>query len=160
MLYSRDYILRMIEQMGQVLVAIRNAILRRTIGPEEVEEQLNEVADRVGFDLDLARAADSATIRLLIAPMGEVEPGRCWMVAEVLFLDALHAETEGRTEDARRQYEKALPLYRLLEPGALHLELPESLERIKSVEDALWRIEAGRLPPTISDGDESPDSLP
>jgi len=155
---NRDYILRMIEQMGVVLIALRNAILGRGLSADQVQDQLREVAGKVGFDLDLARAATPETIQLLIAPMGEMEPGRAWMVAEVLFLDALQAEIEGRAEEARDGYEKALPLYKLLEPGALHLELPEAAERVKSVESALWRIEKGEPPPVLEDPIDAPES--
>ena len=140
---NRDYILRIIEQMGQVLIALRNAIVGRVGSAEEREDQLHSVAARVGFDLSLARAASPETILMLIAPLGEVDSARCWMVAEVLFLDALQSETEGRMEEALASFEKALPLYRLLEPGALHLELPEAVERVKTVESAMWRLGAG-----------------
>jgi hypothetical protein len=144
MALNRDYIMRMIEQMGQVLIAIRNAILGRIGSPAEIEEQLSTAATRIGFDLSLARAATAETILMLIAPVGEVEPGRCWMVAEVLFLDGLQAEAEERFDDAVEAFQKALPLYRLLEPGAMHLELPEAVGRVKAVENAIWCLEAGK----------------
>lgn len=139
---EKDFILRMIWQMGQVLIALRNMILGQGGSSAEVESQLKEVATKVGFDLTLARAATPETILIMIAPTGEVEPGRCWLVAEVLYLDGLQAEAEGRGQDAIRCWEKALPLYRILEPGALHLELPEAAERIAEIERR-WLTLAG-----------------
>lgn len=154
--HNRDYIMRMIEQMGQVLISIRNAILGRAGSPAEMEGKLSSAATRIGFDLSLARAATPETILMLIAPFGEVEPGRCWMVAEVLFLDGLQAEAEDRFDDAMDAFEKSLPLYRLLEPGALHLELPEAVERVKAVENALWCLGAGRPSGLLGPGPDDP----
>lgn len=155
--HNRDYIMRMIEQMGQVLIAIRNAILGRAGTPEEMEGRLSAAATRIGFDLSLARAATAETILMLVAPVGEVEPGRCWMVAEVLFLDGLQAEAEERFDDALSAFEKALPLYRLLEPGALHLELPEAVDRVRAVENALWCLEAGKPSGLLGPGPDDPN---
>jgi hypothetical protein len=145
-MYSRDYILRMIEQMGQALIALRNSILGRKRSSEEIGDKLRSASRQVGFDLDLARAATPETIMMLIAPFGEVEPGRCWMVAEVLYLDGLQAQMEERMDDAAASFEKALPLYELLEPGALHLALPEARERVREIEHALRCLEAGGTP--------------
>jgi hypothetical protein len=151
---EKDYILRMIWQMGQVLIAIRNTILGTGGSSAGTENQLKEVATKVGFDLTLARAATPETIWIMLAPTGEVEPGRCWLVAEVLYLDGLQAEAEGRDQDAVRSYQKALPLYRILEPGALHLELPEAAERIREIEQR-WHRLAGPDVPELVEGDFS-----
>lgn len=149
-MHNKDYIMRMIEQMGQVLIAIRRAILGQKASGSEIDSQLREVAGRIGFDLSLARAATPETIMMLVAPTGELEPGRVWMVAEVLYLDGLQAEAEDRHDDAWAAFEKALPLYRAIEPGSLFMELPEAGERLRDVENRLFRLaspaDRGRLP--------------
>lgn len=128
-MHERDFILRVIQQMGQVLIALRKRILGQEITQDGLHAELASVAERSGIDLDMIRAMTPETLRLLIAPTGEVEPGRCWMIAEMLYLEGLQAEVEERPDDAVESYQKALPLYRLLGPGALHLELKEAADR-------------------------------
>lgn len=133
----RDYILRMIEQVGRVLIALRNRILG---GAEagEVEQQLHWAAGQAGVDLDIARVATVETLLMLIAPSGEVEPARCWLVAEILHLDGLEAETDGNTARARDSYEKARSLFTLVAPhGAYLVGLPEAAERIRELDSRL-----------------------
>jgi len=123
---QRDYILRLIEQMGQVLIALRARIVRGEATPSEVADGFATVAAHTGIDLALARAATPETLELLVAPTGDVEPGRCWLVAEMMAVDGLEAELEGRIDDAEASYERALVLFRLLEPGGAFLVgLPE-----------------------------------
>ena len=134
---QKDYLLRQIEMLGQLLIAIRKLILGGEADGAAVESRLKEVADRSGMDLELARAAAPDTLRMLIAPTGEVEPGRCWVLAETLYLDGIRARlTEGpeRADDSLR---KARMLFRLLGPmGAFLVGFPEAQERIREI-DAL-----------------------
>lgn len=139
-----DWILRMIEQLGAALIALRNMILGGKVGREEVQSRLQKAVEGIGFNLDLAKAASPETVRMLVAPTGDVEPGRCWLVAEVLYLDGLQAQMEDRWEDACASFERALPLYALLEPhGLLVAGLPEAEERIAEIEERLASL-AGR----------------
>ena len=75
-----DWILRMIEQLGAALIALRNMILGGKVGREEVQSRLQKAVEGIGFNLDLAKAASPETVRMLVAPTGAVEPGRCWLV--------------------------------------------------------------------------------
>ena len=40
---------------------------------------------------DLARAMTSETLLLMVAPGGEVDPGRCWLLAEMFYLEGVEA---------------------------------------------------------------------
>lgn len=131
---QKDYLMRMIEQLGAALIALRRVILGGTASRETVERTLRESADSVGFNLDLARSATVDTVRLLVAPTGEIEPGRCWLIAEVLYLDGLDLELQGSVNDALHQYGKATALYELLEAeGLLIAGLPEATERLAEI---------------------------
>jgi hypothetical protein len=131
----------MIEQMGQILIALRNRILGRAVTSEELREDFEKVAAYTGIDLDLARSATPATLQLLVAPTGEIEPGRCWLVAEMMAVDGLHAEAEDRAADAVAAYERSLALFSLLEPGGAFLVgLPEATERIDDLRERLGRL--------------------
>ena len=134
---QRDYILRMIEQMGEILLALRSMIVGGAASARIIEEKLEAAASRSGLDLSLARAASPETIEMMVAPTGEVEPGRCWLVAEILYLDALHAQLDGRPAEADASFRKSLPLYALLEPWGLFVGLPEASERIREIEERL-----------------------
>jgi hypothetical protein len=89
----------------------------------------------------LARAATPETIRLLIAPTGDVEPGRCWLLAETLFLDGLQAQLSDQDERALDSFAKAHMLFSLLAPmGAFLVGFPEAAERIREIDERLGQV--------------------
>lgn len=134
---QKDYLLRQIEMLGQLLIAIRKLILGGEADGAAVESRLKEVAERSGMDLELARAAAPDTLRMLIAPTGEVEPGRCWILAETLYLDGIRARLTEDPERAIDSLRKARMLFSLLGPmGAFLVGFPEARERIREI-DAL-----------------------
>jgi len=127
---QRDYILRLIEQMGAALVALRNRILGRRADPARIGQELSELAGQGGLDMALLRGFSGDTLRMLVSPAGEVEPGRCWLIAELLYLDGLQAQVEERAVDARESLSKARILYALVAPGGgMLLGFPEAAER-------------------------------
>lgn len=137
-MYQRDFILRMIEQIGRVLIALRNRILRRQIGGGELREELNAVAQRTGLDFALARRVEPETLMLLVAPTGELEPGRCWLLAELFYLDGLQAVEEGRTEDASESLDRARRLYEVLRPRKVTIvAFPEATERLDEIRELM-----------------------
>lgn len=145
---QRDYILRLIEQMGAALVALRNKILGRKVDREKIYQEMTGLAGQTGFDLELLRGFTADTLHMLVAPTGEVEPARCWLMAEIIYLDGLQAEVEERFEDAATALGKARLLYTLIGPGGgLLVGLPEAAERIADVDTRL----AG-FPPQASQG--------
>ena len=135
---SRDYLLRQIEMLGQILVAIRKLILGGEASDSEIQARLQEVSGKAGMDLELARAATPDTLRLLIAPSGEIEPGKCWLMAESLLLDGIqsrHVGDEDRSQDSLR---KARMLFSLLAPmGAFLVGFPEGKERMQEIDEFL-----------------------
>jgi hypothetical protein len=138
-----DYILRMIEQMGQMLAALRRIILGESESAQVIADRLASAATAGGFDLTLARAASLETIEMMVAPTGDLDPGRCWLVAEILYLDGLQAELEERHEEAEESYRKSLPLYTLLKPKGMFMGLPEAGERIHEIEARLATLGTG-----------------
>lgn len=136
---QRDYILRMIEQVGRVLAAIRRQMLGEPSDIADIGQALDAVAGQLGFDLDLARRATPDTLALLSAP--QADPARCWAIAELLFLDALNAETAGRVDEACAGLEKARYFFAMVEPGGVMvLGWPEAAERIAEIDARLERL--------------------
>ena len=142
-----DYILRMIEQLGQMLAALRKIILQQSAPAQVIADRLTAAASSGGFDLELAKAASVETIEMLVAPEGDLDPARCWLVAEVLYLDGLQAQLEERPEEAAASLRKSLPLYTLLKPKGLFLGLPEAAARISEIEDRLATLDEQRAQP-------------
>lgn len=139
---QRDYILRMIEQVGRLLAAIRRQMLGQPSEIEDVGQALDAVAGQLGVDLDLARRATPDTLALLSAP--QADPARCWAIAELLYLDALNAEAAGRIDDACAGLEKARYFFRMVEPGGVMLlGWPEAAERITEIDARLDGLRPG-----------------
>jgi hypothetical protein len=134
---QRDYILRVIEQVGAALAALRRRILGRKEDPSALYDEMARVAGQAGFDLELLRALSGDTLHMLVSPTGEVEPARCWLMAEILHLDGLQALAEERSVDAIASLGKARLLFGLVEPGGgMLVGFPEAAERIREI-DAL-----------------------
>jgi len=144
----RDYILRMIEQLGTVLAALRRRILGGTAEPEEIRGELAETAKLGGLDYDLARAMGPDTLRTMVAPGGDVDPGRCWLLAEIFYLEGLEADLAEDAHEARDAFERAGFLYGLLRPLPGNVvgvaEADERLAEVESRLEALGR-RRGRL---------------
>jgi len=133
---QRDFILRQIEVLGAALIAIRKMVFGGKAEAQDVEARLQEVSQKGGMALDLARAASPDTVHMLIAPTGEIEPGSCWLLAETLYLDGLHAIGLGEEERAVDSLAKARMLFSLLKPmGAFLVGFPEASERIREIDD-------------------------
>ncbi len=132
---QRDYILRMIEELGAALIALRKVIFKGSVSAAKVEGTLRRAASGAGMDLDLARAASVESLPAMMAPTGEVDPMRCWLLAEVLMTDGINQLHEGEHDRARSSLARAAALFRLVGPwGAYLTGFPEASERIKEIE--------------------------
>jgi hypothetical protein len=131
---QRDYILRMIEQMALVIARIRKLFLGGDV--EAARAELRAEAARQGVDLPLARALDPESLLLLLSPTGVPEPGRCWVFAEMLYLDGLQSAAQGDTDDAVRAYGNALRLFLALDPSVIG-GIPEASARIAELEQRI-----------------------
>ena len=140
---KQDYILRQIEMLGPMLIALRNRILGRKVDGPEAMQEVQDVVRKVGLDMEILRVATPDTLAMLAAPTGDVEPGRCWLMAEALYLDGLTSELEERREDALNALDKAVRLFSMLEPGGVYLVgFPEASERLDEIRDRIDALEA------------------
>lgn len=125
-----------------ILVRLREIILGRASSRHHVSEEIQKALQGIGFDFEIARIADGATLEVMVAPTGAVEPARAWLIAESFYLEGLEAQLDEREGDARLSFDKALRLYRLVEPDAL---LPsgftEAAERIDEIEQRLTELD-------------------
>ena len=154
----RDYIMRMIEQVGAILAALRRRILRQEVSREEAAKTLRDAARLGGLDYELARAMTPETLLLMVAPGGEVDPGRCWLLAELSYTDGVEAEVAGDVDEARRSLGRAAYLFGLLQPVAGNfLGITEATDRLEDVEERLARLAAAEpdQPPPALRGEDS-----
>jgi hypothetical protein len=93
-MHSRDYILRLIEQIARTLIALRNRIQQKQSAESESLAEINAIAQQAGLDLDVARRLDPASLLIWLAPFREVDPGRLWLMAELLYLAAQAASSD------------------------------------------------------------------
>ena len=135
---QRDYILRMIEELGAALIALRKAIFGGKASADEVEGTLRRAAGSAGMDIELARAASVEALPAMVAPTGEVEPARCWVLAEALMTDGVFRLRNGELDPARSSLAKAAALFDLVGPGGAFLTgFPEARVRIAEIEELL-----------------------
>ena len=69
------------------------------------------------MELELARAVAVEALPSMVAPSGEVEPARCWVLAEALMTDGVDRLQQGEPELARSSLAKAVVLFKLVAPG-------------------------------------------
>jgi len=139
-MYRQDYIIRLIEQFGRALAALRNSILGRQLSPADAHAQVAVIATQSGLQLDVARTLDPVMLLMWLAPRGDadIDPGKFWLMAELLFLEGLQARQEGRDDAARADLERAhLILSKLEHDWRPQADLASAAERIAEIEDLL-----------------------
>lgn len=137
---QRDFILRMIEQLGRILVGIRNRILRGD-DPKAIEAELEAGSRQAGFDLDLVRGLTLESLMMFVGRDGELQLDRAWLLAEILCLDGIQEARRGDPVHARQSLLKARGLYELLGPdGAMLTGIPDVQGRLSEVDETLREL--------------------
>jgi len=106
-MYRQDYIIRLIEQFGRTMAALLSRVSGRQLSPAEVHTQVATVASQSGLQLDVARTLDPSMLLMWLAPRGEIDPGKFWLLAELLLIEGAQAHEEGRAAAARADLERA-----------------------------------------------------
>src|SRR6185436_10290992 len=135
---QRDYVLRLIEQAAAVLKELLDRMRGGAVPREEVLGDLKRAAFLGSLDLDLLRVLDVNSVRMIVLQLGQADPSRIWLAAEMLYLDGLSAENDGDEVSARASLGKALMLFGMVEPtitlpGGFH----EVTERMQDIETRL-----------------------
>ncbi|MEY2491704.1 MAG: hypothetical protein QOH24_655 [Verrucomicrobiota bacterium] len=117
----QDYVLRLIEQIAQILSAI--VALRKAGRNDEALEQIAAACqDKVGIPLELVRRSSPETLLQLLETGGALRHVRGVMLAELLIADAAISENAHKRDDgviARAQ------AYALLSDALPYLESNE-----------------------------------
>jgi hypothetical protein len=139
MLQQKDLLLRQIEQFGRALVQLVDRIRDEPADElDAVDAELSAVAARAGLSLDLASRLDVDSLHIMVAPLGTVDAGRCWLVAELLYLRGMIARRRGEPDAARECFARAHRLLSQLDPaGAPPMEIPAPQARMRELDDLL-----------------------
>jgi hypothetical protein len=105
----RDYLLRLMEQLGRVMARVRELVTSRSI--DDAAGELNRFGQEVGVPLALIRVVDPNSRSTLLTTAGEPDPAKHLLAAEYLYLEALRTPAEADLLLAR-----SLELYRSVGP--------------------------------------------
>lgn len=131
-MYERDYILRLITQVGRMLKAMLHAI--REQRPDDALETAREaVGALLDTDPDLADSMTGEGLATFLAAGGRVDVLRSRMLGEVLAARADAYDALGSPEAAARERERARAVLRAAAPDAEG----EEAERIATLLRAL-----------------------
>jgi hypothetical protein len=149
-MYRYDYVLRLIERLGQVLRTIRDRMLRRQMTNEDLRAEIHDIAREAGLDLAFARQLDLRTLATWLAPTpGPADDDRVWLMAELLYVEAVAARAAGAEPNADADARRALVLFSRMspdwKPGA---DLASAGERVAELET--W-LRNNRVTPSASD---------
>ena len=110
---KRDYLLRQIEALRQILSRLRELIVGGATA--QADTSIREEMRNVGLDLATANALDPATLLMLLgSPV--LDAPRAFAVAALLHMDALRARADGDEARAARSIANALALLQAAKP--------------------------------------------
>jgi hypothetical protein len=111
-MYRYDYVLRLIERLGQVLRTLRDRLLRRELSNEDLLGELQEIAREAGLDVAFARRLDPTTLATWLAPtLDATGTDRVWLMAELFYVEAQVWRAAGHTQRADADFRRALALF-------------------------------------------------
>lgn len=129
-----------IHRISETLQRLEAQIEREGGDAPTIREDLEDVARRMGLQLDVLRLADARTLHEVLAPGGS---GRLWAAAEILYLNGLLVRARGRPDEAEARLVKSRFLFGRVDAD---LELPEGAsspaERVREI-DALTGADGG-----------------
>lgn len=110
------------QQLAQMLMELQRRLEAEGGDASHIRQGLDEVARRVGVDLEIVRLASPETVLQVLTPGGGGDPGKIWAVGELLYLEGLRALAEDEPSVAVDALRKAS---RLLEALPEDLALPD-----------------------------------
>jgi len=109
-MYQRDYIMRMIEQLGVFLTRILK--LKEAEKFDAARMEIDRAGKTLlGLDMSLIRALSDEKIISLLQPTGSLDSGKCLLIAELLREEGDICERQGKEEERYTCYSKSLSLY-------------------------------------------------
>jgi hypothetical protein len=115
MAIRKDYLLRMIEQMGRVLARVRELLIAGKTA--EARAELETAARGAGLDIGLVLSLAPESLEALLTTNGEIDRPKCALFAELLYLERQRAIADGDEARAKRCGSRAAQLYAVAYEG-------------------------------------------
>ncbi len=106
----RDYLLRMLEEMGRVMARVRELVIGQSTAA--AAQELERAADRAGLMLPLVHALSGDGLTAILTTAGRPDPAKHLLAAEYLYVEGLRAAPP----DDQALFARALVLYRGIGP--------------------------------------------
>jgi hypothetical protein len=147
-MYRYDYVLRLIERLGHVLRRLRDRLLQRQFSNHHLRAEVTEIAPEAGLDVAFARRLDPATLVAWLAPIpGHVDNDRVWLMAELLYAEALAARAAGQERQGGGDLRRAAVLFAHLDtPWKPSADLPSAGDRVAEIRALLPSLEPSADP--------------
>jgi hypothetical protein len=138
-MYRHDYVLRLIERLGQVLRTLRDRLRGRELSNEDLLVELQEIAREAGLDVAFARRLDPATMVTWLAPtLDPAGTDRVWLMAELFYVEGQVARAAGHTQRADADFNRALVLFNRIPPTwRPQADEPTAAERVAELAQLL-----------------------
>jgi len=128
-----------LQRMAEQLMELQRRLESEGGDTTHIREGLEDLAHRVGVDLDIVRLAAPETVLEVITAGGNGDPGKIWVVGEILFLDGVRALAEGQDETARGVLASSRKLLEALDSRSV--SLPDGAvppeQRLRQLEELL-----------------------
>lgn len=141
-MYQRDYIMRMIEQLGMFLTRILGLKEAEKFDAARMEiDQAGKIL--LGLDMSLIRVLSDEKIISLLQPTGSLDSGKCLLIAELLREEGGICECQGKEDELYTCYTKSLSLY--LEALAVNADF-RNQEYLSKIDTLIQRLQRFTLP--------------
>jgi len=131
----RDYLLRLLEQMGRAVARVRELLTGQFVA--EAAREIEVVAQQAGVPLALVRVLSADSLTPVLSTAGEPDPLKRLLAAEYLYVEALRHGPP----DAADLFARALELYRGVGPLADAALTAAVTERITDLERRLVTLD-------------------
>jgi hypothetical protein len=130
----RDYLLRLLEQMGRAVARVRELLTGQFVA--EAAREIEVVAQQAGVPLALVRVLSADSLSPVLSTAGEPDSLKRLLAAEYLYVEALR-----HAPDAVDLFARALELYRGVGPLADAALTAAVTERITDLERRLVSLD-------------------
>ena len=140
-MYQKDYILRMIEMIGDLLAAILGLIKKGDF--KRASEQLGKIYyDMLKEDATFFRAIPARELTNKLLKEHNYTNGHLEILAELFNTEAELELAQGNKSDSQEYFEKSLMLFEFIDREQKTL-FPERLEKMNSIRGKIQRIKLG-----------------
>jgi hypothetical protein len=140
-MYQKDYILRMIEMIGDLLAAILGLIKKGDY--KRASEQLGKIYyDMLKEDATFFRAIPARELTNKLLKEHNYTNGHLEILAELFNTEAELELAQGNKSDSQEYFEKSLMLFEFIDREQKTL-FPERLEKMNSIRGKIQRIKLG-----------------